>query len=318
MIAQRAALVALGAGASAAVTLLMLLFRVGATAAVVILGAQVILAAAVWYMAIRSNSRPKSVVRPQPPVKPPSQPPTTALQPVGGSLEDFIIRTPNRPQPLPTVLDAVAQPPATAPQPQRQPPATAPQPEPQPAMQPPREPVELPFPLANGHHRERQTRPRVEIPWQPAPWDALANDAPAPADGDDTAEPAAAALLPRRPPTAADYAVIRQALADCDGSRRRACVLVYGSRDGQTYPWLRRVADYWEISDADRPGILAWELLGTRDIPGHLAQRLGLDMTDDQISAAIDEARLTRCAECDAWATLDELDENDACTRCTS
>ncbi|MBK8211586.1 MAG: hypothetical protein IPK78_18175 [Rhodospirillales bacterium] len=304
----------IGAGASAAFTLLMLLFPAGLTAAVVILGAQVMLAvAAAWYM-IRRSSGPKRASRPQPAAQPPYQPPTTALAPVAQPPDDILIRMHNRPQPLATGWQPVVQPPATAPQPL----PTAPQPAVQPAVQPPREPVELPFPLANGHHRERQTRPRVEIPWQPAPWDALANDAPAPADGEDTSEPAAAALLPRRPPTAADYIVIRQALADCDGSRRRACVVVYGSRDGQTYPWLRRVADYWEISDADRPGILAWELLGTRDIPGHLAQRLGLDMTDDQISAALDAARLTRCAECDAWSTLDELDENDACTRCTS
>lgn len=308
MIAQRAALIALGVGVSAAGTLLMLLFNIGATAAVLILGAQVMLAGAVWYIASRSDS-PKTTARSQPAVKPPYQPPTTAynpgatgLQPVAQPPDDFIIRTPNRSQPLATGWEPVPQPPATTPQP---------------LLTVPR-PAALPFPLANGHHRERQTRPRVDIPWQPAPWDALTNDAPVPADGDDPAEPAAAALLPRRPPTAADYIVIRQALADCDGSRRRACVVVYGSRDGQTYPWLRRVADYWEISDADRPGILAWELIGTRDIPGHLAQRLGLDMTDDQISAALDAARLTRCAECDAWCTLDETDENGACTRCTS
>lgn len=303
---KRAAPFVIGAGVSAAYTLLMLLFPAGLTVAIAILSAQVLLAvAAGWYL-IRRSSGPKRASRPQPAAQPPTQPPATGWKMDPQPLDDIVIRVPNRPQPAATGWEMDPQPPATAPQP----PATAPQPEPQ--------PVAVPFPLMNGNHRERQTRPRVEIPWQPAPWDALANDAPAPADGDDTAEPAAAALLPRRPPTAADYAVIRQALADCDGSRRRACVLVYGSRDGQTYPWLRRVADYWEISDADRPGILAWELLGTRDIPGHLAQRLGLDLTDDDISAAIDEARLTRCAECDAWSTLDETDENGACTRCTT
>lgn len=290
-----------GAGASAFATIAMVAIGVDATAAIGILAAQVLAALAVVFLASRSDA-PKRTSRLQPPAQPPSQPPTTAQQPVGGSLEDMIIRLPNRPQPPTTGLDAVAQPPATAPQPQ-----------PQPA----REPVTLPFPLANGRHSERQPRPRFEAPWQPAPWDVLADDQPAAAVDDD--EPsAAAALLPVRPPTAADYEVIRRALEECDGSRRRACIAVYGRRDGQTYPWLRRVADYWEIAEADRPSILAWELLGTSDIPGNLAARLGLEMTADQVSQAIDYAGLTRCQECEQWCILDELDENDACTKCTA
>ena len=181
----------------------------------------------------------------------------------------------------------------------------------------------MPFPLQNGQRHE--PRPRAAVPWQPAPWDVLAEDTPATATAaaDETADAGVDALLPLRPPTAADYEVIRQVLATPkpDGSpqsRREACVILYGRRDGQTYPWLRRVADYWETSEIDRPSILVWELLGTRDIPGNLAARLGLDMTADQVSQAIDYAGLTRCQECEQWCILDELDENDACTKCTA
>lgn len=301
MIGRRACYLAVGAGGSALLTMLLITLDVSVILAAIVLGVQIALGM-VGFWVIMTGDGFQPAARPQPAVKPPLQPPATASQPATQPLEEIYIRLANRPQPPTTALDVVVQPPATAPQP----PATAPQPEPQP----------LPFPLANGHYRERQ--PRAEVPWQPAPWDVLAGDA-AVAEGDeDAAEAAGAALLPRRPPTAADYAVIRQALADCSGSRRRACVIVYGSRDGQTYPWLRRVADYWDIAEEDRPSILAWELLGTRDIPGNLAGRLGLEMTAEQVSAAIDAARLTRCAECEAWAVLDELDENDACTMCTA
>lgn len=298
-----------GAGVSAFLTIVMVAIGLSSTAALVILAAQVLAAFAVVLLASRSDA-PKRASRPQPPAQPLSQPPATASQPVGGSLEDMIIRLPNRPQPPTTAVDAVAQPPATAPQP----PATAPQPQPQPQ----REQIILPFPLHNGNRREYQ--PRAEVPWQPAPWDVLLSpNVTAPYERDDSDDPPpATSLLPVRPPTAADYEVIRCALEECDGSRRRACVVVYGRRDGLTYPWLRKVADYWETSEIDRPSILVWELLGTRDIPGNLAARLGLDMTADQVSQAIDYAGLTRCQECEQWCILDELDENDACTKCTA
>ncbi len=291
-----------GAGISAALTVILLVVDPGMTVGLTILGVQFLAAIAVLILATRPN-RPKQARRPQPPAQPPIQPPATASQPVGGSVEDLIIRLPNRPQPPATASQPVVQPP--------QPPA-------QPQPQPPREPVIMPFPLQNGQRHE--PRPRAEVPWQPAPWDVLLSpNVTAPYERDDSDDPPpATSLLPVRPPTAADYEVIRRALEECDGSRRRACIVVYGRRDGLTYPWLRKVADYWEISHADRPSILAWELIGTREIPGNLAGRLGLEMTPDQLEAAIDAANLTRCPECDSWATLDELDDTDACTRCTT
>lgn len=283
-------------GAALEALLVLLLRPADVNQYLIMAGALAITAAAIAVgLEMTAKRRPGQ----QPPVKPPAQPPQP---PTMMTMEDYL----NRPQPFQPPPQPVAQP-------VMQPP--------QPAPQPQRQPVMPPFPLANGRRHEEQLRTRQEIPWQPAPWDDLAPSPPEPAEADPpAAEPvdAVAALLPIRPPTAADYEVIRRALADCDGSRRRACVAVYGRRDGQTYPWLRKVADYWDISEIDRPSLIVWELLGTREIPGNLAARLGLDLTADQVSEVIDYAGLTRCQECEQWCILDELDENDACTSCTA
>lgn len=286
-----------GAGISAVGTLLMLVARISSTAAVLILLVQFLAALAV--LIVFTGDRRKRPGNAQPAVEPPVQPPPTARQPGEGSLDDLVIRVHSR----------------------RKPPATAPQPAPT-APQPDRQPVELPFPRQNGARRE--SRPRAEVPWQPAPWDDLAKTKQAEAEPDaGEAAPPVAALLPLRPPTADDYEVIRGVLATPkpDGSpqsRREACTIVYGRRDGVTYPWLRRVADYWEIGEAGRPSILAWELLGTRETAAALARRLGLELTADELSAAVDEAGLSVCEECGQWSLLEELDENGSCTRCTS
>lgn len=289
-----------GAGLSAVLTLLMVVLGLDTTPALVILGAQVLAAFAVLFLAARSNS-PQLPASPQPAPQPPLQPPATARRAVAQPLDDLIIRLPNRPQP-----------PATAAQPGVQPP----QPPAQPQPQPQREPVIMPFPLQDGQRHE--PRQRVEIPWQPAPWDPPSTSSVgAPSITDAVAEPVEAALLPLRPPTAADYEVIREVLVT--NSRRDTCVIVYGYRDGRTtYPWIRKVADYWDISEPGRPSILAWELIGSNELPGRLARDLGIEMTDDQVAAAIDAASLTRCPECDAWCLLDELTDDSACTKCTA
>ena len=115
--------------------------------------------------------------------------------------------------------------------------------------------------------------------------------------------PEPALPLPRRAPTAAEYPLVWQAIQDA-GSMNAAILAVYGSKDGKTHKWVSRVAEFYRQGEPVTGGsveqdIFYFELLGTVDLPGMVAARLGLDVDDQQLSRLM--YGLAECNECNYW-----------------
>lgn len=128
-----------------------------------------------------------------------------------------------------------------------------------------------------------------------------------PAELPDTPEPTLP--LPRRAPTAAEYPLVWDALLAAN-SRNAAILAVYGSKDGKTHRWVSRVFDFYTRpgSGYETPALTAeaifhHEMLGTMDLPGIVAARLGLEVDDDQLAALM--AGLDQCDDCSAWYMID-------------
>ena len=128
---------------------------------------------------------------------------------------------------------------------------------------------------------------------------------------DDPAElpgtPVPALPLPRRAPTAAEYPLVWQAIMTAS-SRNAAILAVYGSKDGKTHKWVSRVFDFYtrpgsyETPVATSKAVFRHELIGTCDMPGMVAARLGLEIDDDQLANLL--AGLDQCDDCSAWYSL--------------
>lgn len=145
-----------------------------------------------------------------------------------------------------------------------------------------------------------------EVPaMRPVPWleqkvvSIAINDDPAELPG--TAQPALP--LPRRAPTAAEYPLVWDALTT-SSSRNAAILAVYGSKDGKTHRWVSRVAEFYRqgqpVTGGDQAqDIFYYELLGTVDLPGMVAARLGLDVDDQELAGLM--YGLAECNECNCW-----------------
>lgn len=125
--------------------------------------------------------------------------------------------------------------------------------------------------------------------------------------------PEPALPLPRRAPTAAEYPLVWRAIMDAS-SRNAAILAVYGSKDGKTHRWVTRVFDFYtrpgsgyETPVATSAAVFRHELIGTSDMPGIVAARLGLEVDDDQLDYLM--AGLAQCEDCSAW-----YDVSDDCT----
>lgn len=146
-------------------------------------------------------------------------------------------------------------------------------------------------------------------PMRPVPW-LDQKIAPLAVD-DDPAElpgtPGPALPLPRRAPTAAEYPLVWQAIQDA-GSMNAAILAVYGSKDGKTHRWVSRVAEFYRLAEPMPDGvdvemsIFQYELIGTCDMPGMVAARLGLEVDDDQLADML--AGLDQCDDCSAWYSV--------------
>jgi hypothetical protein len=123
-----------------------------------------------------------------------------------------------------------------------------------------------------------------------------------PAELPDVAVPALP--LPRRAPTAAEYPLVWDAI-QAAGSMNAAILAVYGSKDGKTHRWVSRVAEFYRNAGpmpagADLGQSVFWyELIGTCDMPGMVAARLGLEVDDEQLANLM--AGLDQCDDCSAW-----------------
>lgn len=220
---------------------------------------------------------------PQPVAQPVAQPANDHLQPY-----DLLAGDWSQPaQPAQPVADRRSQPLAQPVVVDLQPPATTPQ--------PPRSYGEM---MASMIVDEVPAVKRV--PWlEETIAPIIVDDDPAELPG--TAEPALP--LPRRAPTAAEYPRVWQAI-QATGSMNAAILAVYGSKDGKTHKWVSRVAEFYRQGEPITGGnqaqdIFYHELLGTVDLPGIVAARLGLEVDDQELSGLM--YGLAECTECNCW-----------------
>lgn len=224
---------------------------------------------------------------PQPVAQPVSQPANDPLQPYDLLAGDWS----QPPQPAQPVADRWSQPLAQPVVVDSQPLATAPQPA--------RRPADIMASMIFDEIPEVRHVPWLEQKVAPVAVDDEPDELPG------TPEPALP--LPRRAPTAAEYPLVWDAIQDA-GSMNAAILTVYGSKDGKTHRWVARVAGFYRNAGpmpdgADVEGSLfQYELIGTCDMPGMVAARLGLEVDDEQLAYMM--AGLDQCDDCSAWYSV--------------
>lgn len=238
-------------------------------------------------LAIEAFAGQKAHPAPQPVAQPVVQPADDPAQPYWSETDEWV----QPPQPVQPVADRRSQPLAQPVVVDAQPPATAPQP--------------ARNRIADLSHMIVDEVPAVRY----APW-LEQKIAPVAVD-DDPAElpgtPEPALPLPRRAPTAAEYPLVWDAIRTA-GSMNAAILAVYGSKDGKTHRWVSRVAGFcgqYETlpTGADLATAVFWyEMVGTCDMPGMVAARLGLEVDDDQLANLL--AGLDQCDDCSAWYSV--------------
>lgn len=220
---------------------------------------------------------------PQPVAQPVSQPLEMVLQPPQPVAESWAQPV----QPAQPVADRWSQPLAQPVVLDMKPPATA--------SQPARRPADIMASMILDDVPDVRHVPWLEQHVAPVAVD----DDPAELPG--TPEPALP--LPRRAPTAAEYPLVWKAIQDA-GSMNAAILTVYGSKDGRTHRWVARVAEFYRQGEPVTGGsqaqdIFYHELLGTVDLPGMVAARLGLNVDDQELSGLM--YGLAECTECNCW-----------------
>ena len=126
------------------------------------------------------------------------------------------------------------------------------------------------------------------------------------------------ALLPRREPTLTDYPLIWEVI-EGTRSQNEAIRELWGSKDGRTFGWLRKVRDFYILRPAiehTRAGIILYEVTGSCDTLAIVAARLGVSF--EEVEAVVKSADLLRCGECGAWTSEPDLDVLGMCFSCGS
>ena len=266
----------------------------GCIVAVLVIGLQavpdvqwlVVLAAGVFGLVALVSLAVEAVLphlAPQPVVKPVVQPIDMVLQPPQPVAESW-----SQPaQPAQPVADRWSQPLAQPVVLDMQPPATG--------SQPARRPADIMASMIVD-----EVPPMRPVPWLEQKIAPIAVD-------DDPAElpvsPTPALPLPRRAPTAAEYPLVWEAI-EANGSMNAAILAVYGSKDGKTHRWVARVAEFYRQGEPITGGnqaqdIFYHELLGTVDLPGMVAARLGLEVDDQELAGLM--YGVQTCDECSCW-----------------
>lgn len=225
---------------------------------------------------------------PQPVAQPVSQPVDDPLQPYW-PVEDGWSQPP---QPAQPVADRWTQPPAQPVVVDSQPLATAPQPA--------RKPADIMASMIFDEVPAMRPVPWLEQKVAPVAVDDDPDELPG------TPEPDLP--LPRRAPTAAEYPLVWGAIMAAS-SRNEAILKIYGSKDGKTHKWVARVFEFYtrpgsgyETPVATSEAVFHHELIGTCDMPGMVAARLGLEVDDDQLAYLM--AGLDQCDDCSAWYSV--------------